>query len=523
MRREITMSETEIVANQSMLLIDETLIGSEHGITREVIPGLKSEPLLEPEKDRPWEDGGPGLAKRVALHGTVLHSEEDGKYRMWYACRMGPHWRLPHTNYEIPGLYIPRTDEKPYAYRGATTDRYGRRFVDNDRGDLVCYAESTDGVSWVKPDLGVFAFSGNPNNNIVSDFHGVSVFLDEEEANPARRYKAIGFCRRYRGVFLLTSADGIHWNEAEHLEPVANKRNEGPFNVTYDPRDRLYRAYGLCRYDDENRRRVIGYTQSESLEGPWKELQPAFEPTSWDDEIARRKSGAMRAEFHNLSAFRYHNIHLGLLCVLYVTAEKIPDEKNQMPCKGPMEVQFVYSRDGILWQHADRSRTPAIPRGEPGTYDLGRVSGTATKPLIQGDDVHWYFTGNENSHGELDMAKHVSRIARATWKRDRFVALTASGDGMIETRPLRVPAGACGLEINADAAGGEIRVELCGADGSPIPGYSRDACVPVSTDEIHQNVVWHGGDFPEERLMRLRVYLNRAIVFSVTFRGDGRR
>ena len=42
-----------------------------------------------------------------------------------------------------------------------------------------------------------------------------------------------------------------------------------------------------------------------------------------------------------------------------MTAEQIPGEKNQIPCDGPIDAQFVYSRDGINWQHADRARTAA--------------------------------------------------------------------------------------------------------------------------------------------------------------------
>jgi hypothetical protein len=46
-----------------------------------------------------------------------------------------------------------------------------------------------------------------------------------------RRYKAIGFCRRYRNVFLIASADGIAWDDSKSLEPIAVRANEGPFNV----------------------------------------------------------------------------------------------------------------------------------------------------------------------------------------------------------------------------------------------------------------------------------------------------
>ena len=105
------------------------------------------------------------------------------------------------------------------------------------------------------------------------------------------------------------------------------------------------------------------------MAGPWKDSYPILEPSSWDDEIARRRYGALRAEFHNLSAFRYNNaplsskgasdtgIHLGLLGVLYATAEQAPGEKNQMPCDGPIDAQFV-STGGTLTAHG-RRRSPA--------------------------------------------------------------------------------------------------------------------------------------------------------------------
>ena len=148
--------------NESMLLLDEALIDAESGVEWEVHPGKKSDFVTEPDRDKPWEYCGPGMSKRIHLYGTTLYDDLMGKYRMWYFARMGPHWRQEAGNYQIPGLYVPRTDEKPYNCNGVTQDKYGRTFVDNDRGDLTCYAESDDGINWVKPNLGIFTFDGSP-------------------------------------------------------------------------------------------------------------------------------------------------------------------------------------------------------------------------------------------------------------------------------------------------------------------------------------------------------------------------
>ena len=358
-----------IFAGESVLLLDESLIEIQRGIEREVQVCEKIPFVMEPDEDKPWEYSGPGMSRRVHLYGTVLYDDLVGKYRMWYFCRMGPHWRVPNGNFQVPGLYMPRTDERPYHCNGVTEDHHGRTFVDNDRGDLTCYAESDDGINWTKPRIGDFSFNGSFDNNIFWDLHGASVFIDREESDPTKRYKAIGFCRRYRNIFLITSPDGLHWNDKDHLDPVSERANEGSFNVTYDEKAQLFRAYSIVRFGDREKRRVICYTESPSLEGPWKDSRPVLEPSNWDDEMAHRKFGALRAEFHNMSAFRYNNTHLGLLGVLNVTAEQIPNEANQVPCDGPVESQWVYSRDGINWAHAcrDGRRPSRVGRRVRGT------------------------------------------------------------------------------------------------------------------------------------------------------------
>ena len=195
-------------------------------------------------------------------------------------------------------------------------------------------------------------------------------------------------------------------------------------------------------------------------------------------------------------------------------------EKNQIPCDGPIDAQFVYSRDGINWQHADRARTAALPRGGGDAFDRGMIIGTAKEPIIEGDEVHWYYTGCEHSHGEVDMEKRVKRLGRATWQRDRFVALAATGEGMVVTKPLLLPAAIGALEVNADAAGGQLRVELCGADGRVLGGYSRTDCVPLQTDDLHWQVRWKNAGATIEDAVQLRFFLNQCKLYSFTLRSQ---
>ena len=49
----------------------------------------------------------------------------------------------------------------------------------------ICIAESNDGITWTKPNLGVFDRNGSTANNIVLENSGVSVFIDGNPEAPA--------------------------------------------------------------------------------------------------------------------------------------------------------------------------------------------------------------------------------------------------------------------------------------------------------------------------------------------------
>ncbi len=498
------------------LFIDDALIMSKRGVTRTLHPGIKHEtPVLCPDVDKPWEHGGEEQSKRVHLYGTSMYDKAMGKYRMWYMCRMGPHWLFQaHT---VPGLYIPRPGRNPSTFMGQTHDTYGRKFVENDRGDLICYAESEDGLTWTKPNLGIFEFNGNADNNIVWDLHGASVFRDDEESDPQERYKAIGFCRRYRNVFLLTSPDGIHWDDSAYLEPVAERNNEGCFNVVHDNKANLFRAYSLARGTDKDARRMIYYTESPRLSGPWEPLRPMLGASPQDDEVGAKKYGAIRAEIHNMSGFRYHNIHIGIAGLLYVTGPGASDPP--MPVDGPIDGQLVYSRDGVNWRYPDAEQIPILPRGESGAFDGGMMMGTATQPIIDDEEIHWYYTGAQHTHG-LALKDRYKAIGRATWRLDGFVSLDADvSGGVVETVPLRIPNGV--LQINADATGGSIGVEVLSGDGQVQPGFSINDCVPLTGDQIRHCIRWKSNTLADARQpLRLRFVLNRAKLYAFRINND---
>ena len=66
-----------------------------------------------------------------------------------------------------------------------------------NRKDIYCYAESTDGIHWKKPVLGIINWAGSFKNNIILDSigsHAFSPFLDRNpDCAPDAKYKALGW------------------------------------------------------------------------------------------------------------------------------------------------------------------------------------------------------------------------------------------------------------------------------------------------------------------------------------------
>ena len=80
-----------------------------------VNPPERRELIIQP--DQPWEQ------LMISFYLTVL--DDGGKLRLWYICRD----KANHAN--------------------------------------VAYAESTDGIHWTKPDLGIVKYEGSTSNNLV--------------------------------------------------------------------------------------------------------------------------------------------------------------------------------------------------------------------------------------------------------------------------------------------------------------------------------------------------------------------
>ena len=185
-----------------------------------------------------------------------------------------------------------------------------------------------------------------------------------------------------------------------------------------------------------------------------------------------------------------------------------------LPGSSQVEPIFMSSRDGTTFH---RFREPVIPRTAPKDRDGNRSNYMAYGVVTLPDNQrHLAVYGTEAYYQGPD-----SRIRRFTYRVDGFVSIRAgAAGGELVTKPISFSGRHLALNF-ATQPGGEIRVEVQRADGSPIPGLELDSCKRLKGDEIVHHVQWDSSTKLAElqhELIRLRFSLKHADLFSLRFR-----
>lgn len=371
----------------------------------------------------------------------------------------------------------------------------------------MCYAESDDGVHWVKPDLGLVELNGSKKNNIclieseifsltrVNDF--LSVMYDPDEPDAAKRYKCayiahVPFAevrggrskigpdeKRWCSLVCAASGDGLRWKVVG--EQPANAGGE------------RFEVSGLYRFGQF-------YYASGQLLGPWL-LRPDGEKIGramriyrspdfvrWDQTTALgfARPGQLMPQpapgqqtHMGAGIWNRGNVLVGVYGQWQDAPQKPPKGTKNHLLGTRIDLGLIISNDGVHW------REPApdfkiIPRGADGQWDdLALLQGHAFANVGQ-QTYLWY------SHWDIDGGSRNQDIGLAMLRRDGFGYLSAHEPGAaasLETAFFDVPQGAR-LRLNVDGVAAErpLRVEVLnsmlevvGAATATTPGTGVEA------------------------------------------------
>ncbi|MBV9085167.1 MAG: hypothetical protein JOZ62_21025, partial [Acidobacteriaceae bacterium] len=481
------------VGSKTQLMADQTLIYETRNVEFRMHPGEKhsANPILM--ADRPWEGW------RTVLYGNVLYDSEDKLYKMWYCG-------------EAPTYFGIGPQDSPV---------------------VTLYATSTDGIHWEKPVVGTIPSVNGTRHNAVADIELASVIKDQNEPDPARRYKMICFRARpksFSGYHTMVSPDGLDWR-ALSTEPIS----PGGDVITgyFDERLNCYIALAKIMTQVRNHRRRVFYLITSRDFVHWTKPRLVWQPDLRDDagslhRIAEVRSllsvpdnpKVMRTEFYGFGFYPAESCTIAFPWMF--TINNNGRYGNQ---EGPGELQVGVSRDMVHWQRA--FRTPIVPRGSLTDWDRGFFC-TQSRALRVNDEVWLYYCGSTYTHGSAVLyrpddpdrnTKQKAGIGIVKWKVDRFVSADGNrGDSEVITVPIVMQGDR--MEVNAKVrTGGELRVTILDEKGAPLPGTES---LPVRGDGVRQTVRWNTPQLARlsGRPISLRLTLKGSELYSFSFRAD---
>jgi hypothetical protein len=457
---------TPVLSDRPRLFVDLAEVAARHNVTRAYHQATRREPHPVLRQEAPWE-------RHPGMTASIVYDPDERVFKAWY----------------MAGFYAPECRH------------------------VQCLALSSDGVHWERPALGLHEALGSRANNIVIPAahhdgmdHFESVLKDPMAADPASRYKALGWSSYdwdgpLSGIYTATSPDGLRWSHAPEPvfrhHPRPGTRDLGPVgdaqSLMIDSRRRRYVAF--LRGGPE---RLVSWSEDFEV---WTAPRPFLSALHQEEAL------------YNNTGFVYGEQYLGILTHF----DKRPLEQTQC-------LRLLSSRDGLSWSRVPGE--PLLPLGPVGEWDRFQLLLTGAPPVPVDDRLYLYYRGTARRHNKVpreydpriapDQDPRSMAIGLAVLRLDGFASVQSSYDGgTLTTVPYRF--GGARLALNAKADYGQVLVELVDEQGQPIPGYGRDDCVPVQTDSVRALVQWKEraalaplGDRP----VALRFHLCNARLYS---------
>jgi len=369
---------------------------------------------------------------------------------------------------------------------------------------VVCYAESTDGVHWTKPDLGLIEFQGSKKNNVIWDSVGRHNFVPFKDPNPAckpeTRYKAIGGSKSEGGLFVFQSADAIHWSLMSD-KPVITQGAFDSQNLAFW--DNLRGCYvDYHRQGRNGKRDIMTCTSPDFLN--WTEPQFLEYPDAPAEHLYVNQIRPY---------YRAPHMYLGF------PKRFVPSRKSPIghPLPGVSDTILMSSRDGQTfrrWQEAF-VRPGLQPERWVCRNNLVAWGLVETTSPLEGApaELSLYVVEGYYQGTSCQVRRHTLRV-------DGFVSLNAPfSGGECITRPLQFQGNR--LETNfATSAAGSISFEVQDIRGEPIPGFTLADCNSQFGDHLDYVVSWTSGSDVGQlagKPVRLRIQLKDADLYSIRF------
>lgn len=377
------------------------------------------------------------------------------------------------------------------------------------------YAESPDGITWIKPNLGLYAWEGSTDNNIVfaekNEFsRNFSPFIDDRPGVPREeRFKAIAGVET-KGLAAFVSADGLNWK---------------PWGPEYIFTDGMFDSHNVVFWS-EHEQAYLCYFRTWTGEGfaGYRTISRTTSPDllTWSEPVAMSFGGTPMEHLYTNGTqpyFRAPHIYVALAKrffpekAAFVAEKAKPMVVSKTHGGSSSDAIFMSSRGGDRY---DRTFMEALVRPGPADEDWVARDNTPALGLVPAENGREMYFYRMSHYGQP-----TAHLTRYVLRLDGFVAVNAPyAGGQLITKPITFSGDELVLNYQSSAAG-SVQVELQDESGHPLPGFEAEACDLIFGDEIDRVVRW-GGEADLSTLVgktvRLRFVLADADLYSFQFR-----
>ena len=431
--------------------------------------------------DAPWEGTGCG-------YNTIF---KDGNiYRMYYKA-----WHLAPQQGKL---------DMPHDTFGA-------------------YAESVDGIHWIKPNLGLFEFNGSKQNNIVWVGKGGHDFTPFKDPNPDRlpgeEYKAIAYGPDPTGAYAFKSSDGIHWSFLQEAPVLTGAAFDTQNLAFWDSVRGEYRAY--VRDFADGVRGIRTATSKDFRE--WTGLVWLEYPGSPTEALYTNQIKPYYRAPHIFVGFPTRYVERGWSPSMEALPElehrRLRSSSSQRYGTAITDALLMTSRDGHSFKRwGEAFLRPGLRYTDNWAYGDNYIAWhvVETRSDVPGapNELSLYATESYWRGTSCQLRRFTIRI-------DGFVSLNAPlSGGEIVTKPIVFDGTELVLNFSTSAAG-NIRIEIQDPGGQPVEGFSIEEAPEIFGDTLERVAPWKDGrDLAglSGKPVRLRFVLSDADLYSLRLR-----
>jgi hypothetical protein len=386
--------------------------------------------------------------------------------------------------------------------------------ADGSTNEVTCYAESPDGITWTKPNLGLFEVHGTRSNNVVlahqAPFsHNFAPFIDARIGVPSdERFKALAGTSA-SGLHGFASPDGIHWRLWRD-KPLITQGAFDSQNVAFWSRsENCYVLYfrTWSKGDFEGFRTISRSTSSNFAD--WTPPTPmTFGNTALEHLYTSQTHPYFRApHIYIATPMRFLPGRRVLSLEQAKTLGVDPGYSGDVA-----ETVFMTSRGGNVY---DRTFLEGFIRPGPDLGNWASRAGLSALGIVPTGPAEI------SLYKQAHYAQPDGHLLRYTLRTDGFVSVNGNfTGGTLITKPFQTRRISPLINFSTGAAGSVV-VEVLRESGEPIPGYSGSDAIEQVGDEIERRVRWQTRtdlarihDMP----LRLRIHLKDADLYSLRFR-----